>query len=1272
MLYIYNYYTLVLLDSTTHKMKNTFWIFSLAMLLFSTFTPSFTYADSWDNELAIEILTNTLSEMDNNYWNTIVQNESVENEMNIYSFEPESDEVTIIITWDDSTRNTFRYKKIKIWDYIIMDRNLWAKKARDWTSFDDNSENYDSVNDYYWYYYQRWNNYWFSAKTNEWIDWSITVSEEQMPSKFTNSSWIQTNPWDNWNALNNWNYNLWWSTESTDSSKQWPCPTWWHVPTSTEWTNIYNYWRNSDEKTTTFNESYKNISVDLKIPFAGIRNYNDLTFKRRWTRWYLRASTQNSNKTSNHFQLYDRWIYTNSSINRSDWLPVRCIKDFIDNDNYKFYELDDWSYKIVEYKWNLWNDIIIPEKINWHTVKQIGENVFKGRNLTTVELPDSIEVIGTWAFQSNIFTGDFTFNFPSNLKIIWANAFEKSGLSWNNWLPDWLEYIWEYAFSNFSPSVKWKPTHITDLIIPDTVKYIWWYAFNTNPINTVTIWKSVEYIWDYAFQHVGSYYPSTIEEVIIPDSLKELWMWAFQSNKNLKKIIIWSWNWELIIRANAFDNCKIRELEINKEKIKLESYNTYRGSNYNPYEKIRITAKEVTRNLENIKLLSSNQNWVFADMVLNVPEEDWILDDNWRWSIYLKSLTLDPSIKEVSNSVFRYHYTTWLIIPWTIKIITNNAFENINYWYNTTLVLEDWIEVIGTWAFINNYELANISLPNTLKKIWYQAFYNASNRLTDVIIPNSVTKIWNEAFKNAWHLWTVVLNEWLEEIWTWAFYLTNIESINIPDSVKYIWDDAFCWKNWITSVYLVNNIEPENYDPNCAQYIRQYQVKYTWDVEDFRYPEKEILNLNDKAIKPNIENKNWYEFLWWYEKGATEPFDFDNTQISENKILYWKWKSLEEKAEKSTTENVVYTNNTTVTVWDETTEEVLSWSTTLSLVAEEVKQQEVTKEEDKTTVKETEIKVTSDKKVEYEWWLEVYLEKTETVGTDIVATGKVEWTIKFSAPIAVKIPVASKAKYVKVQVKHWNEEFWFKWLTLNPVNECDGWEAVNYRYNWEDVEVKGNNWERYATIYTCSASIFIAYTESTKPTILQPSRWMWRPINQEIKVTEEEHNSADTKEVFVEEKRDSTTNETVEQKVKKVEWKSLTRWEVAVMTNILLDVYPQLAEKKTLNEVSEACENYVDEQDFTKDEKKAITRLCKLSIMWIHNDNKEPLDEFLAKQKASNWEFATVMDRVVSNYNEKDLSTIKEALNKLEWDEEWVVFGTVYNVFMSIKNIFQK
>ena len=240
----------------------------------------------------------------------------------------------------------------------------------------------------------------------------------------------------------------------------------------------------------------------------------------------------------------------------------------------------------------------------------------------------------------------------------------------------------------------------------------------------------------------------------------------------------------------------------------------------------------------------------------------------------------------------------------------------------------------------------------------------------------------------------------------------------------------------------------------------------------------------------------------------------------------------------------------------------------------------------------------------------------------------------------------------------------------------NNWEAVNDKYNWEDVLVTWNA-NKYATIYTCSASTFVAYTENNKPvenTITSSTAvWGWRTITtkQETKTIEQEHNSAD----IVEPETTQTSSETVkapaiEEQVKKIEWRSLTRWEVAIMTNILLEVYPQLVEwKQELDDVTNACSNYADEQNFTKDEKKSITRLCKLSIMWIHNETSEPLGEFLVNSKSTNDEFSKVINRSVATYNEKDLSTIKEALKKLEWDEENVVFGTVYDMFMSIKNI---
>jgi hypothetical protein len=54
----------------------------------------------------------------------------------------------------------------------------------------------------------------------------------------------------------------------------------------------------------------------------------------------------------------------------------------------------------------------------------------------------------------------------------------------------------------------------------------------------------------------------------------------------------------------------------------------------------------------------------------------------------------------------------------------------------------------------------------------------------------------------------------------------------------------------------------------------------------------------------------------------------------------------------------------------------------------------------------------------------------------------------------------------------------------------------------------------------------------------------------------------------------------------------------------------------------------------------------------------------MVKKDATNNEFNLVVNRAIENYNEKDFETVKEALKKLENDEESVVFGTLYDVFM--------
>ena len=1005
----------------------------MLILLSSNVLPVFTYADSWNNELAIEILTNTLSNMDNNVWNALVQNG-----WNDISLFKSGEEVTVTITWDDLSRNTFKYKTITIWDYTIMDRNLWAKKARDWTIWEDNLENYNTENDYYWYYYQRWNNYWFSNTTIPIAGTTIYVPDEFIPSWF--STWIYSViKIDN----NNLQPDLRWEISNNLTWRQWPCPDWWHIPSLEDWNDIYNTRKNWSWKSNRSSNESKNMAKDLLLPPAWYRDQNNNP--KIWAA-FLQSTTLSTNEIR-LMRLNEYNVTVGALMRRHYWMPIRCVMNydtfkvnFITNNNiYKFQDIKNWRKATVP---------VEPQLENWKLQWWYESNENTTFDFNNTQITDNLNLYAKWICNSWYYLNDNQDACIAKQATLIAN-------NWTDWEMLVNEKIIELPFENT------------------------WYSF---------LWRNTEE----------------------------------------------SGNW-----TRYYEN----------DYIDVDWIILYAQREKNPWYTL------------------NPNNWTF---------------NNWEEEYILKSKYSVPTITASTEYKYEDEYIEY-------KLTWASSMHVSIFWKRTCT---GWIKI---------YDRGINDIENLTP--WYDFIFSYNSDNSDYyknrefdIQSNTIT----------------IYTYWTTSTCPWTYY-----------DIEIVW-------NWF--------------------------YKFENEVKNPTYA--------------------WHEFLWWYEENSETPFDF-NTPVTEDKTLYAHRKSLEKKTEETTTENVVYTNTTTVTVWNEVTEETLSWSSTLTLVAKEVEDKEVKKEEDTTKVQDSEIKVTSDKTVEYEWWLEVYLEKTENVWTENVETKRIEWTAKFSSPVAVKIPITSSAEAVKVQVKHEWEEFGYKGLTINPINSCLNWEAVNDKYNWESISVKEWAEWKYALIYTCSASTFVAYTENKKSAdntaVATPSAWGWRSINTTSNTQDQEHNSADINEQ--KENKASTTTSgntvTVEENIKNYGNIKLTRWEVAVMTNILLDVFPQLVEwKHELDDVENACSNYADEQKFTKAEKKAIARLCKLSIMWIHADDNRPLEEFLVNNNTTNDEFSKVINRSISTYNEKDLSAVKDALKKLENNKDDVVFWTLYDVFMSVKNVF--
>ena len=225
--------------------------------------------------------------------------------------------------------------------------------------------------------------------------------------------------------------------------------------------------------------------------------------------------------------------------------PVTSIGTTAYNQYGIYYNSSYASYK------NYVKKIIIPEGI-----KQIGCVMINATGLETIELPETVEEIGVYAFYncSNL----ATVNFPSNLKKIGDYSFYKAAKLTSLNLPNTLEKIGNYAF--------WQNGISGNLVLPTNVEEIGNYAFqNCTGLTGITFNVNLKKIGNYAFSNDSSLtgnivfsenlesignsafqYCSSIKGVSFPESLKKIGTNAFYCNYALEGNLIFPSNLERI------------------------------------------------------------------------------------------------------------------------------------------------------------------------------------------------------------------------------------------------------------------------------------------------------------------------------------------------------------------------------------------------------------------------------------------------------------------------------------------------------------------------------------------------------------------------------------------------------------------------------------------------------------------------------------------------------------------------------------------------------
>lgn len=170
---------------------------------------------------------------------------------------------------------------------------------------------------------------------------------------------------------------------------------------------------------------------------------------------------------------------------------------------------------------------------------------------------------------------------------------------------------------------------------------------------------------------------------------------------------------------------------------------------------------------------------------------------------------------------------------------TNYPVTEIAMWafYNarntlTEVTLPNTVDEIGYQAFFNCSNLTNVTIPEGVRKIGQAAFYGCS-QLTSITIPGTVTKM-DSAFSGSTALSQVTLTNGIPKISSNAFSgCTSLTQVKIPASVDEVCPSAFDGCTGLTSVTLEKGIRIINTYAfnNCSKLtdVKYNGYKADWD-----------------------------------------------------------------------------------------------------------------------------------------------------------------------------------------------------------------------------------------------------------------------------------------------------------------------------------------------------------------------------------------------------------------------------------------------------------
>lgn len=791
----------------------------------------------------------------------------------------------LTVNYTDPNGNNFKAWTITISDgqdcITMLDRNLWASEAWvgtgysmpkvNWYDMDQwviSYARYDS--EYYWYKFQRWNNYWFKL----WLKiYPQSLDTDASTIKFSETPAIYNNYWpgnrynndtfritynengawedDYWSNIQHYNNLRWWENDSeengrwlyldNDEERQWPCPSWYHVPSAWEWNKAIIIWSNY----------HKN------------RNNNIYTAT-TWGFWPFDShiSVWEINKYDTIWK-NSVMLFQEDFLLPSEWDIVRYDRDRDLHYWNNFWNTYKWSYWTSTPWWRLdWLSYVLFISIfeAWIYAPDNTSSRYKGKNIRCFKnkQEDPTPTTHTVTFESNWWSPT-----PKSQTVKeWEKATKPSDPSKN-----WYIFKWRYSNSSLTTAYNFSSpvTKNITLYAKWETNSEWWgggWGWSTTT-NTYTVtfesnwWTSVSskrvQDWDYVYEPSdptmkwytfdGWFTKSNWwSQIIFPQII----------NKNTTYYAQWIENsYTIKYNLNGGNGSISNDTVDYSERIRLPSSPTRDGYTFDGWNTRSNGRWTSYRWWEYVSKLADRDGDVVTLYAQRKENSDSTNDSNTSSSNISISLynSTNPVIDEwiwlIIKTDTKY---TWIINFWKLQYYSYDTSNRINLPFNTKSYISDYDDYIENWYRMtsNDYWYKIIQKLIKFKKEWNYKLYVSD-------------KNWNET--------------------SLQFYVKSSETKqNNTSWYDLLPVDIISWN--------IQNLLDTSNEVYIARSCKQYKIQYNAQLWVFTSPNlnKNEYFVNKEYFKRYIDSKNKWK-QWCPTNGPRISTSYIEKSTDTNKYI---------------------------------------------------------------------------------------------------------------------------------------------------------------------------------------------------------------------------------------------------------------------------------------------------------------------------------------------------------------------------------------------------